>query len=173
MLKDVTGFWGRSLGLGHVVKRYCAIARIVATTKVLRCSVCPSPNYICLHIESKAAAQCSFMSIQTGNTRAFVNAEKPSAIFISIRHPKVNTLELSAPRGKTRLSSHISYLKTSSIRLRRNWKPNCQVWKFWLFCWYHSFTVCIHSHIHGSVAFQVLLPIDIRNQNHNWNVAYW
>ena len=57
-------------------------------------------------------------------------------------------------------------LKTSSLYryLSKVWKPNCQVFYLWLFCWYCSFAMCIpvRTNIHGSVAFPVLLPIDKR-----------
>ena len=59
-----------------------------------------------------------------------------------------------------------SDLKTSSLYryLSKVWKPNCQVFHLWLFCWYCSFAMCIpvRTNIHGSVAFPVLLPIDKR-----------
>ena len=47
-----------------------------------------------------------------------------------------------------------------------------QVCHLWLFSWYSSFAICIHTNIHGLVAFPVLLPIDIENLHHYWNVLY-
>ena len=47
-----------------------------------------------------------------------------------------------------------------------------QVCHLWLFCWYRSFAMCIRTDIHGSVAFPGLLPIDIENPHHYWNVVY-
>ena len=41
-----------------------------------------------------------------------------------------------------------------------------------MFCWYRSFTMCIRTNIYDSVVFPVLLPIDIENHNHYWNVVY-
>ena len=32
-----------------------------------------------------------------------------------------------------------------------------------LVCWYHLFTMCIPTNIYGSVAFPVLMPIDMEN----------
>ena len=47
-----------------------------------------------------------------------------------------------------------------------------RVGHLWLFCWCRSFAMCICTNIHGSVAFPVLLPIDIENLHHYWDVVY-
>ena len=117
---------------------------------------------------------------------------------ISIQHQIVNALELThhplpphpTPRkilqssnqpGGVKKKSHCdtvalwkqsSDLQTGSIPLRCHWKPNCQVCHLWLFCWYRSFAMCIRTDIHASVTFPVLLPIDIENPHHYWNVVY-
>ena len=68
--------------------------------------------------------------------------------------------------------------RVTSVRvplyLSKVWKPNCHVFHFWLFCWYCSFAMCIpvRNNIHGSVAFPVLLPFDIENPHHYWNVVH-
>ena len=51
------------------------------------------------------------------------------------------------------------------LYLSKVWKPNCQVFHLWVFCWYCSFAMCIpvRTNTHGSVAFPVLLPIDKEN----------
>ena len=58
--------------------------------------------------------------------------------------------------------------------LSKVWKPNCQVFHLWLFCWYCSFAMCIPvlTNIHGSAASPVLLPINKENPHHYWNVVY-
>ena len=40
---------------------------------------------------------------------------------------------------------------------------NSQLSSLSLVCWYHLFTLYIRPNIIGSVAFQVLLPIDLEN----------
>ena len=41
-----------------------------------------------------------------------------------------------------------------------------------LFSWYRSFPTCFCTNIHDSVAYSVLLPIDIEDPHHYWNVVY-
>ena len=64
-----------------------------------------------------------------------------------------------------------SDLKTSSWLLRCHWKLSFQVRHMWLFCWHRSFTMSIRTGMYGSVEFPVLLPIDIQNPHHYWNVV--
>ena len=42
----------------------------------------------------------------------------------------------------------------------------------WLFSWYRSFAMCIRTNIQDSVAFPVMLPIDIEDAQRYWNVVY-
>ena len=53
----------------------------------------------------------------------------------------------------TRLSNHlhrIGYGVTSPLPHRCHWQLSCQVFNWWLLCWYRSFTECIRTNIHGS-----------------------
>ena len=88
-------------------------------------------------------------------------------------------LRVRVPSTSTPALPHIelsmgTYLKTGSLppTVWCHWKLNCQVCHLWLFCWYRSFTMCIRTYIYGSVAFPVLLPIDIENRQNYWNVMY-
>ena len=79
---------------------------------------------------------------------------------------KFQTTNSYAAAKNSRIVKQSSDLKTSSIPLRRHWKPNCQ-WTYggqichlWPFCWYRSLAMCGFTNIHGSVAFPALLPID-------------
>ena len=81
-------------------------------------------------------------------------------------------LEISLVEKKT-VAMWNSLVTSKLVQYLYNvWKPNCQVCHLWLFCWYCSFVMCIRTKIHGLVAFPVLLPIDIENPHHYWNVVY-
>ena len=87
---------------------------------------------------------------------------------IKIKNEKLLILVIGLVEKNGRTVKQSSNLKTSSLYryLSKVWKPNCQVFHLWLFCWWYccSFAMCIpvSTNIHGSVAFPVLLPIDKR-----------
>ena len=68
----------------------------------------------------------------------------------------------------SRFVKQSSDLKISSTPLRCHWKPNCQLVNGGL----SLVAVLLITNIHGSVAFPVLLPIDVENPHHYWNVVY-
>ena len=55
------------------------------------------------------------------------------------------------------------------------WKDGRRRQRQYPFWWYCSFAMCIpvRTNIHGSVAFPVLLPIDIENPHHYWVCRVW
>ena len=65
--------------------------------------------------------------------------------------PSLKTLQPSYQPGEVSNNKYtvkqFSDLKTSSILLRCDWKPNCQVCHLGLFCWCRLFGLChVHSH---------------------------
>ena len=69
----------------------------------------------------------------------------------------INTLELSPYRSPMSLEAWLSSL-------------SLVLW--WLFSWYRLFAMCICTNIQDSVAFPVMLPIDIEDAHHYWNIVY-
>ena len=69
-----------------------------------------------------------------------------------------------------------SDLKTYSIKVSpmslEAWLSSLSLVLWLLFSWYRSFAMCIRTYIHDSVAFPVLLLMDIEDPHHYWNVVY-
>ena len=144
--------------------------------------------------------QCWFNNQMVSQERRLKHQNTLRGLEISKQHQIVNALELSSPphphpppqKKKKKLFMLVislvekNWLHCETVtlwnslvtwKLAQNlsdvWKPNSQVCHLWLFCWYCLFAMCIRTNIHGSVAFPVLLPIDIENPHHYGTNNCW